>query len=73
MSHDPGDEDDIATSPHRFWLWPTNGATKSYCASSLTHERVPLAEHDHGDEDWSTWWIPLSDISARRFYKELFG
>ncbi len=72
--HDSGDEDDIASCPRRMWPRFYVGPGVCYQPLSWTHERLPpLPGHDPGDEDWFTWWQPLSELSERRVYRQLFG
>jgi hypothetical protein len=74
MSHDAGDEDDLATCPRRFWPIFRVGRTLYYQPLSWTHEHLPsLPDHDAGDEDHNAWLRPNSELTQARVYKRLFG
>jgi hypothetical protein len=74
MDRDLGDEDDIATSPRRFW--PRIIVGRAICCEPLswTHEHLPpLQGHDPGDEDHFAWLRVNSDVTQVRVLKRLFG
>lgn len=71
--NDPGDEDDVATCPRRFWPRIVVGRTLYYQPLSWTHEHLPsLPGHDPGDEDHFAWLQPNSNITEARVMKRLF-
>lgn len=66
---DPGDEDDVATSPRRFWPRFVYG-TMSYTPWRWRYELLPCpSPHDPGDEE--PRWEPLSDVSRKRVYARI--
>lgn len=72
--HDPGDEDDLASCPRRFWPRIVIGRALYYQPLSWTHEHLPpLAGHDPGDESWDAWLQPNSDVAQARVWRKLFG